>query len=171
MIIDDISFAQRLKREASMSQPRNQGAGKSSPGSKEGRPPCPFGNNIISVVRFRVFFFAGHVGVSLADETKQQPAQTLNATDYDDMHESARAGTLIGRPNLEPEWTWMTEGQAARVLKARGYEFIFNLERDWSFRRGKMMRDGACDHAAINRYAEVFGHMDRKSLVASAGHP
>ena len=30
------------------------------------------------------------------------------------------------------------------------------------------MRDGASYHVAINRYAEVFGHMDRKSLVAAA---
>ena len=30
------------------------------------------------------------------------------------------------------------------------------------------MRDGASYHVAINRYAEVFGHMDRKSLIADA---
>ena len=30
------------------------------------------------------------------------------------------------------------------------------------------MRDGASYHVVINRYAEVFGHMDRKSLIAAA---
>ena len=71
-------------------------------------------------------------------------------------------------PELYPEWTWMTEGQAALVLKANGYDFIFHLERAGQFWRGKAMRDGASYHVAINRYAEVFGHMDRKSLVAAA---
>jgi hypothetical protein len=30
------------------------------------------------------------------------------------------------------------------------------------------MSNGASYHVAINRYAEVFGHMDRKSLIAAA---
>jgi len=49
---------------------------------------------------------------------------------------------LNRRPSLDPEWTWMTEGQAALVLKAHGYDFIFNLERAGQFWRGKAMRDG-----------------------------
>jgi hypothetical protein len=70
--------------------------------------------------------------------------------------------------DLYPEWTWMTEGQAALVLKAHGYDFIINLERTGQFWRGKAMREGASYHVAITRYAEVFGHMDRKSLIAAA---
>ena len=53
-----------------------------------------------------------------------------------------RSGPSIGDPALDPEWTWMTEGQAALVLKAHGYDFIFNIERAGQFWRGKAMRDG-----------------------------
>ena len=94
-------------------------------------------------------------------------AQTPTAVDYDDML-SPLERALIRHPDLYPEWTWMTRGQADRVLKAHGYDFIFNLERAGQFWRGKAMRDGASYHVAINRYAEVFGHMDRKSLIAAA---
>ena len=61
----------------------------------------------------------------------------------------------------------MTRDQADRVLKAHGYDFIFNLERAGQFWRGKAMRDGASYYVAINRYADVFGHMDRKSLIVA----
>ena len=94
-------------------------------------------------------------------------AQTPAAVDYDDMLSPLERG-LNRRPDLYPEWTWMTEGQAARVLKAHGYDFIFHLERAGQFWRGKAMSNGASYHVAINRYAEVFGHMDRKSLIAAA---
>ena len=94
-------------------------------------------------------------------------AQTPTAVDYDDMLSPVERA-LNRRPDLYPEWTWMTEGQAALVLKAHGYDFIFNLERAGQFWRGKAMKDGASYHVAINRYAEVFGHMDKKSLIAAA---
>ena len=94
-------------------------------------------------------------------------AQTPTAVDYDDMLSPAERA-LNRHPDLYPEWTWMTEGKAALVLKAHGYDFIINLERAGQFWRGKAMRDGASFHVAINRYAEVFGHMDRKSLIAAA---
>jgi hypothetical protein len=94
-------------------------------------------------------------------------AQTPTVPDYDDML-SPQERALNRRPDLNPEWTWMTEGQATFVLKANGYDFVFNLERAGQFWRGKAMRDGASYHVAINRYAEVFGHMDRKSLIAAA---
>ena len=94
-------------------------------------------------------------------------AQTPTAVDYDDMLSPAERA-LSRHPDVHPEWTWMTQGQAALVLKAHGYDFIFNLERAGPFWRGKAMRDGASYHVAINRYAEVFGHMDRKSLIAAA---
>ena len=95
-------------------------------------------------------------------------AQTPTVPDYDDML-SPQERALNRRPDLNPEWTWLTEGQAALVLKAQGYDFIFNLERAGQFWRGKAMRDGGASyHVAINRYAEVFGHMDRKSLIAAA---
>ena len=45
---------------------------------------------------------------------------------------------LNRRPSLDPEWTWMTQGQSGLVLKAHGYDFSFNLE----FWREKAMRDG-----------------------------
>ena len=94
-------------------------------------------------------------------------AQTPTAVDYDDML-SPLERAVNRRPDLYPEWTWMTESQAIRVLKAHGYDFVFNLERAGQFWRGKAMRDGASYHVIINRYAEVFGHMDRKSLIAEA---
>ena len=94
-------------------------------------------------------------------------AQTPTVPDYDDML-TPQERALNRRPDLNPEWTWMTEGQAVRDLKANGYDFVFNLERAGQFWRGKAMKNGASYHVAINRYAEVFGHMDRKSLIAAA---
>jgi len=94
-------------------------------------------------------------------------AQTPTVPDYDDML-SPQERALNRRPDLNPEWTWMAEGQANLVLKANGYDFVFNLERAGQFWRGKAMKNGASYHVAINRYAEVFGHMDRKSLIAAA---
>ena len=94
-------------------------------------------------------------------------AQTPTVPDYDDML-TPQERALNRRPDLKPEWTWMTEGQAVRDLKANGYDFVFNLERAGQFWRGKAMKNGASYHVAINRYAEVFGHMDRKSLIAAA---
>ena len=123
--------------------------------------------NIIFAVALSGIFFAGHAGVSLAGENKPQLAQTPTAPDYDDMLSPLERASNR-HPELYPEWTWMTEGQAALVLKANGYDFIFHLERTGQFWRGRAMREGASYHVAINRYAEVFGHMDRKSLVAAA---
>ena len=91
-------------------------------------------------------------------------AQTPTAVDYDDMLSPLKRG-LNRHPGASPEWTWMTEGQAALVLKAHGYDFIINLERAGQFWRGKAMREGASYHVAINRYAEVSGHMDQKALL------
>ena len=52
-------------------------------------------------------------------------AQTPTAVDYDDML-SPLERALNRHPDLYPEWTWMTQGQAALVLKAHGYDFILN---------------------------------------------
>lgn len=95
-------------------------------------------------------------------------AQTPTVPDYDDML-TPQERALNRHLDLYPEWTWMTEGQAIRTLKANGFAFVFYLERDGQFWRGKAMRDdGASYHVAINRYSEVFGHIDRKSLIAAA---
>ena len=80
-------------------------------------------------------------------------AQTPTAVDYDDMLSPAERA-LSRHPDLYPEWTWITQGQADLVLKAHGYDFIFNLERAGQFWRGKAMRDGASYYVAINRYAK-----------------
>ena len=46
-------------------------------------------------------------------------AQTPTAVDYDDMLSPLERASNR-HPDLYPEWTWMTEGQAALVLKAHG---------------------------------------------------
>jgi hypothetical protein len=74
--------------------------------------------NIISAVALSGIFFAGHAGVSLAGENRPQLAQTPTAPDYDDML-SPLERALNRHPDLSPEWTWMTECQAALVLKAQ----------------------------------------------------
>ena len=58
----------------------------------------------------------------------------------------------------------MGEDQAALILKGTGYELVLSLEKSGSAWRGKAMRNSESYHLAVNRYGEVFGHLDRKSL-------
>jgi hypothetical protein len=69
------------------------------------------------------------------------------------------------RPDLNPEWTWMTEGQAIQILKGNGYSDVLSLEKYGEFWRGKALKENASYHVAINRYSEVVDHMDNKSLL------
>jgi hypothetical protein len=72
---------------------------------------------------------------------------------------------LHQRPNLNPEWTWLTKDQSNGILLGSGYSDVLSLEKDGAFWRGKAVKDNASYHVAINRYAEVVGHIDRKSLI------
>ena len=71
----------------------------------------------------------------------------------------------VGRhPEINPDWTWMIEDQAAGIFKGAGYDLVLSLEKSGSAWRGKAMRNSESYHVAVNRYGEVFGHLDRKSL-------
>ena len=73
-------------------------------------------------------------------------------------------------PNLNRDWTWMRGDQAGQVLQGNGYSDVLIAENHGAFWRGKAIKDGASYHVAINRYAEVVGHMDSKSLLFVTDH-
>ena len=77
---------------------------------------------------------------------------------------------LSRHPDLNPEWTWMTEGQASQILQGNGYSDVLSLEQNEAFWRGKAIKDNASYHVVINRYSEVAGHMDSKSLLIASDH-
>ena len=58
-------------------------------------------------------------------------AQTPAAVDYDDML-SPLERALNRRPDLYPEWTWMTEGQAAQCSKSPRLRLHFPYRKGWS---------------------------------------
>ena len=94
------------------------------------------------------------------------PALSQDTPEDDFLTPQERA---LGRhPEINPDWTWMGEDQAALILKGTGYELVLSLEKSGSAWRGKAMRNSESYHVAINRYADVFGHLDRKSLSLRA---
>ncbi len=90
------------------------------------------------------------------------PALSQNAPEDDFRAPQQRT---VGRhPEINPDWTWMIEDQAAGIFKGAGYDLVLSLEKSGSAWRGKTVRDSKSYHLAVNRYGEVFGHLDRKSL-------
>ena len=75
---------------------------------------------------------------------------------------------LSRNPHLHPEWTWMTESQAIRLIKARGFSDVLSLEKAGPIWRGQALKDRASYHVAINRYADIVAHMDKKSRESYA---
>jgi hypothetical protein len=75
---------------------------------------------------------------------------------------------LSRNPHLYPEWTWMTESQAIRLLKARGFSDVFRLEKAGSSWRGKARKDYLSYHVAIDRYTHLVAHLDKKSRESYA---
>ncbi len=75
---------------------------------------------------------------------------------------------LFRSPHRYPGWTWMTESQAILLLKANGFSDVVNLEKAGSIWRGKATKDTASHHVAINRYASIFAHLDKKSIMLHA---
>ena len=57
----------------------------------------------------------------------------------------------------------MTESQAILLLKATGFSDILRLEKAGSSWRGKATNDDLSYHVAIDRYARVTAHLDKKS--------
>jgi hypothetical protein len=73
---------------------------------------------------------------------------------------------ILGKqPWANPGWTWMSEVQALHILKAGGFEVIIGLEKNGDAWRGKAMEGDNSYHVAVNRYAEVYGHFDQKTLA------
>jgi hypothetical protein len=89
------------------------------------------------------------------------------AFDEDEEVLTPRERILARQPHLHPDWTWMSENQAILLVQAAGYSDVLSLERYGAFWRGKALAGDASYHVAVNRYGEVFGHMDRKSLIAA----
>jgi hypothetical protein len=90
------------------------------------------------------------------------PALSQNAPEDDFRTPQQRT---VGRhPEINPDWTWMIEDQAAGIFKGAGYDLVLSLEKSGSAWRGKAMRNSESYHLAVNRYGDVFGHLDKKSL-------
>ena len=93
-------------------------------------------------------------------------AQTTDVSEDEDWLTSQER--ILGHhPNLHPDWTWISEDQAILLIKSAGFSDVLSLERFGTFWRGKAMANGSFYHVAINRYGDVFGHIDRKSLIAA----
>ncbi len=75
---------------------------------------------------------------------------------------------LSRNPDRYPGWTWMTESQAILLLKARGFSDVFRLEKAGSSWRGKAIKDYLSYHVAIDRYARLVAHLDKKSRESYA---
>ena len=75
---------------------------------------------------------------------------------------------LFRNPDLHPGWTWMKESQAILLLKARGFSDVFRLENAGSSWRGKAIKDYLSYHVAIDRYARLVAHLDKKSRESYA---
>lgn len=76
-----------------------------------------------------------------------------------------REQVLDRHPELNPDWTWMTKGQATQILRAEGYDFVLSLENSGAAWRGKAARSNEAYHVAVNRYVEAFGHLDKKGFA------
>ena len=50
------------------------------------------------------------------------------------------------------------------MLRAIGHDIIIGIDKSGAAWRGKAMSGGDSHHVVINRYAEVYGHLDRKSI-------
>ena len=88
------------------------------------------------------------------------------AADPDDMLTPTERG-VNRHSDVNPDWTWMTAGHAAKILKG-DYDVVLSLEKSGAFWRGKAIRNNKSSHVAVNRYCEVFGHLDHKSLALRA---
>ena len=67
------------------------------------------------------------------------PALSQNAPEDDFRTPQQRT---VGRhPEINPDWTWMIEDQAAGIFKGAGYDLVLSLEKSGSAWRGKAMRD------------------------------
>ena len=86
------------------------------------------------------------------------------APDPDDMLTPTERG-INRHSDANPDWTWMTAGHAAKILRGDGYDVVLSLEKSDAFWRGKAIRNNKSYHVAINRYCDVFGHLDHKSLA------
>jgi len=71
---------------------------------------------------------------------------------------------LSRNAHAHPGWTWMTERHAIFLLNASGYS-VLRLEKAGSSWRGKAIKDHLSYHVAINRYASIFAHLDKKSRM------
>ena len=67
----------------------------------------------------------------------------------------------------EVGWTWVTEVQAARILKGKGFTNIDALKRDergiW---RAKAIKDGLALRVAIDVYSNVESQPDNHGGLA-----
>jgi hypothetical protein len=90
-------------------------------------------------------------------------AQMLIDVDPDLLN--SRERTLGMHPWINPGWTWMTEDHVRQMLKAAGYDVIIGFNRSGEAWIGKAIAGGDSNHIVVNRYAEVYGHLDRKSLA------
>ena len=110
-----------------------------------------------------VWAMAGLGAVQAGDSSAETPA-----FQQDEDLLTPQDRVLSRNPHRYPGWTWMTESQAILLLKAKGFSDVFRLEKVASIWRGKAIKDHASYHVAIDRYASIVAHMDKKSRESYA---
>ena len=89
-------------------------------------------------------------------------AETPAFQQYEDLL-TPQDRALSRNPHAYPGWTWMTESQAIRLLKARGFSDVLRLEKAGSSWRGNAINGNLSYHVAIDRYTRVVAHLDKES--------
>ena len=118
-----------------------------------------FAKKIVSATAVTCVLAIANLGAVQAGDSS---AETLAFQQDEDLltpHDRA----LSRNPQRYPGWTWMTESQAILLLKARGFSDVYRLEKAGSSWRGKAIKDHLSYHVAIDRYAGLVAHMDKKS--------
>ena len=105
-----------------------------------------------------VWAMAGLGAVQAGDSSAETP---VFQQDEDLLTPQERV--LSRNPHRYTGWTWMTKSQAILLLKANGFSDVFRLEKVGSSWRGKAINDHASYHVAIDRYAGLVAHLDKKS--------
>lgn len=90
-------------------------------------------------------------------------AQVAPDPDPDLLNAKERA--LGKQPWANPGWTWMTEDHALQILRARGFDLVIGLAKSGEAWVGKAMGADDSYHVTVNRYGEVYGHYDQKTLA------
>jgi len=122
------------------------------------------GKKILVATALTGIFAMANLGAVQAEDYSAETA----AFEQDEDLVTPRERALSRSPHRYPGWSWMTKSQALLLLKANGFSDVVNLEKAGPVWRGKATKDNASYHVAIDRYADIFAHLDKKSRTVHA---